>query len=122
MPNTMAGTYTHLFFDYVETTFKDDVIRPEEFWIRISLAFKDLKSGVDAFTGKQIMHDAVDRVPALEMFIRKDIPASLMPSFLRQTPPCSKRPGKKQALRQQPLCPHSKRHGRREQEHAVERT
>jgi hypothetical protein len=73
LPTAIARPYTYEFVDFLATQFKRDVTNPEEFLLNIELAFTDLRKGTNAFTGDLIRHRAVDRVPAVEVLIRRDL-------------------------------------------------
>ena len=74
LKNPRGSQYTYYFADYLAEQLRGEMIGPEEFLLKVSFAFKDLASGVDAITGEMIMHRAVDRVPTAEPFIRMDMP------------------------------------------------
>lgn len=75
VPNAAGRPHTYEFVDYLATQFKVDVTTPENFLLQIELAFGDLRRGTDAFSGAPIRHEAVDRVPTVEMFVRMDLSA-----------------------------------------------
>ncbi len=75
VPKAAGRPHTYEFIDYLATQFEVDVTTPENFLLQVELAFGDLGRGTDAFSGAPIRHEAVDRVPTVERYVRMDLPA-----------------------------------------------
>ncbi|MDB5225543.1 MAG: hypothetical protein JWL87_495 [Candidatus Adlerbacteria bacterium] len=79
-PKSVVGNYSHEFADFLSTQLRGDTICPSQFLMEIELAFSNLKCGKDR-DGQMIKHHAVDRVPTVEIFIRRDIPSLVAEVF-----------------------------------------
>ncbi len=66
--------YIRHFADYLAEQIRGEEIGAEEFLLTVQLAFQDLRRGIDSSTGEMITHDAADRVPTVEIFVRMDLP------------------------------------------------
>jgi hypothetical protein len=74
LPNARGMSYTHDFANYLSTRLRGEAITPTRFLFEMHHAFGRLRRGTEN-NGSAILHDAVDRVPTVEMWVRMDIPA-----------------------------------------------
>ena len=81
MNGSVVASYTNELCSYLAgilpTFVKDGKITPSQFLMEIEAAFIRLKNGREN-DGSVITHHAADRVPTVEMFIRRDIPQILL--------------------------------------------